>query len=242
LVDYGDKRDRIYAHIFAVVSAVGFLMSKFMTLDFYLYKTSQKAELIISIMTVASVLISFVLLFLQYAKDQYMYQKELERLANTDALTNINNRRVLYNDGVIEFDLARKYHHDLTLLLMDIDDFKQVNDEYGHPVGDQLLVKLTETITRNIRKEDTFFRYGGEEFAILIRRTSYENSMPLAKKLLRVVQEEVYEIEGQRLSITASFGLAQYGNNFVSFDSMMSAADKALYRAKRLGKNRIEVV
>ncbi len=242
LVDYNSKIDLTITHIFSFISAILFLVSKTVTMDFFLYQTPQKAEMLISLMTIVSVIISMKLLFQQYAKDQYKYQKELERLANTDSLTNIHNRRVLYKDGVIEFDLARKFNHDLTLLIMDIDNFKMVNDQYGHPAGDQLLIKLTDIILRHIRKEDTFFRYGGEEFAILIRKSSLEDSKVLATKLLKVVENESFEIEGNTLKVTLSFGLAMYSDEYKDFDGMMSAADNALYTAKKQGKNRVEVV
>ena len=113
-------------------------------------------------------------IFYRYTIDLSEKQNELRYLANTDPLTKVANRRVLFEQGEKEVYLAHKYAYEFTLIQLDIDCFKSINDSYGHPVGDEVLIKLTQVIRNHIRRKDTFSRHGGEEFAIIIRKTICE--------------------------------------------------------------------
>ena len=147
------------------------------------------------------------------------------------------NRRVLFELGEKEVVLAYKYAHEFTLIQLDIDHFKFVNDSFGHPVGDEILVQLTQVIHQHIRKEDTFSRHGGEEFAIIVRKTTWESGMEVAEKLRRVVETEVFKVGDNEVKITLSIGVAQFTPKYNTFNEMMRVSDKALYKAKNKGRN-----
>ena len=122
---------------------------------------------------------------------------------------------------------------------MDIDYFKNVNDSYGHPVGDQTLIELSDLIRHHIRKEDTFSRHGGEEFAIIVRKTDRVTGLAFANKLREVISEHVFDINEHEINLTVSIGITQYESKYKSFDAMMLVADKALYEAKDQGRNQV---
>lgn len=240
LVDFESVWDVRLAHVWAVLPSILFFVSEILNVNFFIYQTRPQVDLLLSLITSGSVLSALVFIFAHHANNQNLHRKDLEKLANTDSLTKIRNRRVLFKDGVDEFNLAKKYGHELTLILMDVDHFKSFNDKFGHPAGDEVLIGLAKTVSRNIRKDDTFFRYGGEEFALLIRRSSFKNSIVIAEKLLEKIRNEEHSIGENLLKITVSIGLAQYSTDYVNFDDMVKAADKALYKAKNNGRNRVE--
>ncbi len=180
-------------------------------------------------------------ILLVFSKSLYASHRDLEFLANTDALTKIANRRVMFERGIQEFELARKYKCDFSLIIFDLDNFKLINDQYGHPVGDIVLQKLSELIMSNTRDEDTFARYGGEEFAILLCKTNCEKAVAMADKLLHLVRETSFVIEESTINITISIGVAKFSDKYKDFDNMLKAVDQALYEAKNDGRNRVVI-
>ena len=171
-----------------------------------------------------------------------IYQKQLEQLADEDSLTGLANRR-RFND-----DFGRLYHfyqrgniNKLTLILIDIDNFKQVNDELGHLAGDAVLVRLAEIFKQQLRNTDEVARWGGEEFAILLINTSKNNAMSIAQNLQDSIKSdsELKKISGT--PITLSLGLAELADE-ESQDDLISRVDQALYKAKSDGKDTIEQV
>ena len=168
---------------------------------------------------------------------------EMEKLAVTDALTGINNRRQLFLLAQQELDRAVRYGHDLSIIIMDIDHFKRVNDDYGHPAGDDVLYALTQLCTRNLRGVDTIGRYGGEEFLILMPETNPADALDAATRLLQKIQKMIFHFDDQVVSITASMGLASLSiekkqGTKITLDKLIKRADEALYRAKSAGRNR----
>jgi len=160
-------------------------------------------------------------------------KKELERLSITDKLTGLNNRHKLDQVMSYEFSQFQRYGTGFSVILMDMDDFKKVNDTYGHIAGDRVLVKLANILKANVRDSDTCGRWGGEEFLIIVPKANEEEAAHVAEKLRKSIESESFSIEDP---VTASVGVAgiETGSNITK---LLSNADKALYKAKRSGKN-----
>ena len=166
---------------------------------------------------------------------------ETERLARTDALTGIANRRQLFEAGHGELSRARRFGHPLTALMLDIDHFKQVNDTHGHAAGDRVLQSVARLCRQYVRDIDIVARYGGEEFTILLVETALEGGYMLAGRLCELVARTRIEIEQQSLAVTISLGVAGVGADGEEFASLLARADGALYAAKQAGRNRVVV-
>ncbi len=159
----------------------------------------------------------------------------LERLATTDPLTKIYNRLKLNELLAFEIKKSDRYNLPLSLIMLDIDHFKEINDNYGHDVGDEVLVKLCESIAAGIRKTDIFARWGGEEFMIMLPNTPLDGAKTMAENLRKNVENTKFEKVG---TITASFGVSEYIPNS-SMREVLKRVDDALYAAKRGGRNMV---
>lgn len=166
--------------------------------------------------------------------------ENLNALSITDGLTGLYNHRYLQEQLASEIQRADRYHTPLTCLMLDIDDFKKVNDQYGHPFGDDVLTKTAQLICAAVRRTDVVGRYGGEEFLVIMPQTSNETAAPLAERILKAMRDCSFSIGEKSSHVTLSIGLATYPNTdfgVKSKSALLSAADQALYKAKRLGKN-----
>jgi diguanylate cyclase (GGDEF)-like protein len=152
-----------------------------------------------------------------------------------DQLTGISNRRLF--DTIIdnEIEISEKNNKPLSMILFDLDNFKIVNDTYGHPVGDELLRQSAQTVRSLIRNSDIFVRYGGEEFVILMYQTSEDGAVLLAEKIRASLEDHDFPVAGKQ---TASFGVAVRMKG-ESFKSWYERLDKALYKAKKSGRNKV---
>lgn len=160
------------------------------------------------------------------------------QMALTDPLTGLYNQRYLtrHLGGLLESHQARQ----LALLMIDVDHFKQVNDEFGHPAGDRALRAIADTLRANVRVFDSLARYGGEEFVVVMPGTNTEAAMVAAERLREAVEEMVFEAApGQRCRLTASIGVADTEDSPCPPQVLLQAADQALYQAKRAGRNRV---
>jgi diguanylate cyclase (GGDEF)-like protein len=211
-------------------------------LDFYLYELSDIASVAFSSFSVFSTIGTATFIIFLYANTLSKKQKELEFLANTDVLTNTNNRRKFFTSGEEIFDLANRYDFDFSIISIDIDHFKFVNDTYGHNIGDEVLIEFSNIISKHIRRKDMFARIGGEEFVVITRETSYQEGFEIAEKLRFEVEREHIFVGDFEISITISCGVVQYDSTYSSFDEMMIQVDKALYDAKEAGRNRVKQV
>lgn len=163
-------------------------------------------------------------------------------LANTDALTGLYNRRFMINSGSREFTTALRLNRSLSLIILDIDRFKQVNDNYGHAEGDRVLKHLSGVIISNIRGVDVAIRYGGEEFIIILPGTTSEGAVQTAEKIRHLVEKStVPTINSQTIRYTVSIGVASFHDPESSFEELINVADKMLYQSKNEGRNRITV-
>jgi diguanylate cyclase (GGDEF)-like protein len=165
-------------------------------------------------------------------------RERLEELAMRDHLTHALNRRSFLGISKLEMERAARHDRLLSLSILDLDYFKNINDTHGHHVGDRVLVELAQLVRQNIRKMDLFVRWGGEEFIIMAPETDLASMVQLAEKLRNLIQAHQ---SPHTPAITASFGVTEFAFG-ESIDSLVIRADKALYRAKARGRNRVEVI
>lgn len=167
-------------------------------------------------------------------------QEKLERLANLDSLTGLYNRRVILDRLNERIKYVRRYGEELSLIMLDIDHFKKVNDQYGHLIGDGVLEGIAVLVQRNIRDTDVVGRYGGEEFIIILLKTGLSSALGVAERIRKAIQgAEMKDSEGNVFSVTVSEGVSSY-KPAEDERSLISRADDALYRAKENGRNRVE--
>ena len=167
-------------------------------------------------------------------------RKDLIQNALFDQLTGVANRRHFFQVAEEEFGRFIRYNRPFSLLMMDLDHFKEVNDKYGHPVGDKVLKELAETVLRNKRDNDLFGRLGGEEFALLLPETNLAGATEIAVRLRRACH--TLGVPGHMaIRVTVSIGVTQVRSEDASFDDVLSRVDETLYRAKNNGRDRVEV-
>jgi len=165
-------------------------------------------------------------------------EKELERLATTDLLTKAYNRVKFDEIFGRETERVRRYNQSLSMIMLDIDHFKEVNDTYGHITGDHVLKSVADIARENMRKIDYLIRWGGEEFMIITPETDFSRAVALAERIRKVIESFSFK---NAKSITVSFGVTQFKKDD-TVDSLIKRADSALYKAKMNGKNRVEVI
>ena len=171
---------------------------------------------------------------LQYQNVQLEAQNSrLETLATTDSLTGLKNRHAFEQGLGVEFMLARRFDRPMSTILLDVDHFKQFNDEFGHPAGDEVLKTVAKVLRANTRPTDLVARYGGEEFVVVLPETPISDALAMAERIRRNVEQEPWP---QR-TITASFGVVDTGSHIRNERDLIARADEALYRAKASGRN-----
>jgi diguanylate cyclase (GGDEF)-like protein len=165
----------------------------------------------------------------------------LQEMANRDGLTGLYNHRYFHEQLSQDFLRARRYHEDLSCVLLDIDFFKKFNDTYGHQTGDVVLRALAEVIERSIRASDLAARYGGEEFALVMYHTDQLAALEAAERLRHMVENHAVKDNGNLLRVTISVGVATFPHEKIhDAKELIECADQALYKAKENGRNRIE--
>lgn len=173
------------------------------------------------------------------SQERVRMMEKLQRLAITDGLTKLHNSRSFYSQLEVEVDRFNRYKHPLSLLLLDIDHFKQYNDNFGHLEGDKVLVKISQMIKSCLRKLDTAYRYGGEEFTVILPETSCEEAELVAERIRTTIQSEKFKPRNAKeLSITISIGTTQYDAQ-EQLSTFIQRADKAMYLSKQNGRNQV---
>lgn len=163
---------------------------------------------------------------------------ESRQLANSDALTGALSRRAFKDEGARAVALAQRHHQALSLVMLDLDHFKAINDNWGHPAGDAVINGAVGACRGRLRRTDLIGRLGGEEFAFLLPHTDGKGALHLAEDLRQAVAALELETQGNRLNVTASFGVASLDASTRDLDTLLAAADAALYKAKQAGRNR----
>ena len=166
-------------------------------------------------------------------------EAELKILATTDSLTGLSNRRHVLEIGSRIMETFRRYHRPLALLMLDIDHFKKINDAYGHTIGDHVLIQLADTLRSVLRSADLCGRFGGEEFVCLLPETSGPESLMLVERLRSTLSEQAVATEAGDVHFTVSIGLTVASPDDTNIDILIQRADRALYEAKRAGRNRV---
>ncbi len=186
------------------------------------------------------VLLETLLTLMVYPLRNAINFKQAELLAHCDALTGIKNRSTFDDSLAREINLAKRHKHEFTMLVIDVDYFKKVNDIYGHKAGDDALKKIADSIQKSIRVTDMLFRYGGEEFVVLLSNTDSEKAYDVADRILQSVREIDMQIEDEKIALTVSVGMACLNEQDTS-ESIFNRADEAMYLAKNDGRDQIIV-
>lgn len=169
------------------------------------------------------------------------YQSHLLRLATTDPLTSLLNKASLLKELERLLQYAQRYKRPLALLMIDVDHFKKVNDQYGHLVGDQVLTQLALRLVNSLRQQDVAGRFGGEEFTIILPETTLSGARILAERIRESIAKNPFPAKQIELPITISIGIAEYTDAVHSGSQLLEMADQALYQAKNTGRNRTVV-
>lgn len=178
-------------------------------------------------------------LSVQDVSDMVSYQKKLVRLNQVDYLTGGYNRNFMENQLLKEIDRCKRFKSDLSLLMIDVDHFKSVNDNYGHQCGDAVLKEITKRISAKIRTTDFFIRYGGDEFCCLLTETPHQAAYKVAEQLRRAICDHPFEFDGTPFTCTISLGVASLDATDNSLEDLLKKADNALYLAKNKGRNSV---
>lgn len=166
----------------------------------------------------------------------YIYTRT-KYLSITDDLTGLSNRRYFDNCFEKEFLRAKRYKNRLTLVIFDIDHFKAVNDTYGHPCGDYILKQVAKAALQTFRKTDTVFRFGGEEFAVILTETDLEHAIIPLERFRKTIETLATEYQNNTIDITVSIGACEYSDLIEDKEEFLKLTDNALYEAKNTGRN-----
>jgi diguanylate cyclase (GGDEF)-like protein/PAS domain S-box-containing protein len=166
-------------------------------------------------------------------------EQELKRLATTDTLTGVPNRRSFFEMAEQDFKRVRRYKNLVAFLILDIDHFKNINDNYGHQGGDEVLRVFVQVCKEELREADVFGRIGGEEFAILLPETNQSSARLVAERIRQKIEQMIIPFEEYAIKITVSIGVATIAITDKSLDQVFQRADTALYEAKNSGRNRV---
>jgi diguanylate cyclase (GGDEF)-like protein len=179
-----------------------------------------------------------ILKFMTGSNIEASYHEEIYRMMTFDGLTQIFNKRYFHETLEREVSRSRRYGRDLSLILFDIDHFKQKNDTYGHLAGDSILRELSNVVRHKLRREDIFARVGGEEFAVLVPEVALKGALEVAEKIRQVVEKTSFRFEQQVILTTVSLGVAVWAGGEDRPEELYKRADTALYAAKEGGRNR----
>ena len=175
----------------------------------------------------------------QLTEERTRMMKKLQRLATTDGLTKLYNSRSFYSQLELEVDRYNRYKHPLSLLLLDIDHFKEYNDTFGHLEGDKVLVRFSQLIKTCLRTNDSAYRYGGEEFTVILPETGAAKAKNVAQRIRAALEAETFRpLPGQNVTITISIGVTEYYPK-EELSTFIQRADKAMYCSKQSGRNRV---
>lgn len=182
-------------------------------------------------------LIAMFIIFFTYSMQLSKKEKTMQFLADHDALTGIFNRGYFNGTGEKYFKKHQVNNIPFSVMLLDIDDFKKINDQYGHQLGDKVLIKMSETISQNLRRGDVFARYGGEEFVILLPNTNIAEANNIAESIRLNIELLKIPTKDRAISFTVSIGVSTLSKHHWSFDQLLVEVDQLLYKSKNNGKN-----
>lgn len=179
--------------------------------------------------------------FLDIIRQLRLAHELLESMSQEDYLTGVFNRRHLEDTAAKEFSLAKRHKFPVSIMILDVDHFKKINDSRGHLIGDQVLIELTQCIYEIIRKTDLLGRYGGEEFVLFMPHTALKDAVMLAERIRQAIADHKFVSDQEGLHATISLGVAGLTAQTHKLEDLILNADLALYRAKEQGRNRVAV-
>jgi diguanylate cyclase (GGDEF)-like protein len=187
---------------------------------------------------------TFFMVIRSFQKKILHTEQKIIEMANVDDLTGLYNRRYLMNRLKMDLERCQRYKRELGFIMLDLDYFKNINDQYGHLVGDEVLKSVAEVLQKNTRKNDYIARYGGEEIALVLPETELKTSINLAEKLCKLINQLEINVGDDVLKVSASFGVSNLNqdsnkDNMSADDILIKDADEALYRAKDRGRNQV---
>jgi len=220
----------------AIAAMAGALMTDLSVAGFIPYNEFTYRAVEIGMLIDASVL-ALALAYQFRVGQQEKFQAEL--MAKVDPLTGLNNRRAFYQIAKPVWSTALRNKRDISVIGVDIDRFKRINDTHGHACGDEVLVAVAAVLARSARDGDVLARWGGEEFILLLPETNLDAAIALAERLRTLISGMQLVYQGKEIRFTASFGVVQRTAQCLSMDEIISAADDRLYQSKREGRNRV---
>jgi len=173
------------------------------------------------------------------AADLKHAREGLEQLSDTDELTGLKNRRAFNAALELESKKAARYNRKFSVLMLDADDLKTVNDRHGHAVGDKLIISIARVIQDSLRETDVLARHGGDEFVVILTETPHERAIEVAERIRGAVENTSFSADGDRVSSTISIGVASFSQDAGHEEGIMISADRKLYESKRKGKNAV---
>ena len=205
-----------------------------------LHKDVQNTQIIYS-MFYTTLYVAFTITLFDISVERWRrYNSKIEKLSSTDELTGLLNRRGVNEIIDLQMQQAQITHRETSLIMVDIDNFKNINDQYGHHQGDLVLKHVASILRKNLRTSDVIGRYGGEEFVILLPFTSIENAVLVAETCRKALEQTAIEVkENEMLYIKACFGVSSTAFSGFDYTGLFEQADKALYEAKHNGKNQV---
>lgn len=238
LFDLKEKKEKISLSIIAVIL---YLYCENTLNAFPLINLSDSVNHIIYQSVILVNMIEVIVVLTIFANEIESNEAKLTRQATTDALTGIANRHCFFEQGNLLFDASIQLQRPFSLVLLDFDYFKSINDKYGHYVGDLCLVEISKVIEAECRKQDLFARIGGEEFAIALPETTLQEANNIAEKMRIAIENHIIPVVGTaNFNCTASFGITAKQSRHDSLKYLLIQADKALYLAKEQGRNRVQ--
>lgn len=228
-------------HLPILVSCIGVFAALLMATLIVLFKLNENGVLFIVFTGLAAASITVPAGYVHYRRERYIeaQNERLKKLASVDSLTGALNRRAFYSAVRIEQARMSRSGGLSALIVFDMDRFKQINDEYGHAIGDQVLKRVAASARSELRKpSDHMARWGGEEFAIFLGNVTPDQALGVANRLLQAICELNFEEVAENLFVSASFGVSLISSDG-SIDEAIREADRALYEAKNTGRNRV---
>jgi len=235
---YGARRITVAASLFSAIVATG--LASILDIALKGHIPVEDVFISFSIAVILAPMVTFGFIHLSQQLDTA--EGQMSSMAAEDFLTKTLNRRHFMKVAEMELDRAKRYKHPMTLMIIDADNFKVINDTHGHAVGDEVLRKLADICKASLRKSDILGRYGGEEFVILLPETPKKWGKIVAERIRESLQNaSIKTSTNATVVFTVSIGLSGSDKEFISLNKLMSAADKALYLAKKQGRNRVAI-
>ena len=191
------------------------------------------------VMTLFSPFLLIAYITTMLASDVHYSRQMFKSLSETDELTGLLNKRSFNSVLLKGAKVAARYSHPLSIMVIDADNLKSVNDKFGHKAGDRLIINLGEIIQDCLRNSDVIARYGGDEFVVLLPQTTAELAVEAGNRIRLAVMNSSFDVEGNRVNTTVSIGIASYPDDAVDVNELLEKADKSLYQSKKAGRNQV---